>query len=78
VPAADLQARAVERARTYAEGPSYAAGQIKIATVQGYGRTLEEGLRIEREALVRLFKSEDAREGVRAFTEKRKPQYKGR
>ena len=73
VPAADLQARAVLRARTYAEGPSDAAGQIKLAAVQGYGGTLEEGLRIEREALIRLFKSEDAREGVKAFTEKRKP-----
>jgi enoyl-CoA hydratase/carnithine racemase len=78
VPAADLQGRAVERARSYAEGPSYAVGQIKLAAVQGYSRPLEEGLKIEREALIRLFKSEDAREGVKAFVEKRKPEYKGR
>jgi enoyl-CoA hydratase/carnithine racemase len=78
VPAAELQARAVERARSYAQGPSYAIGQIKLAAVQGFGRTLEEGLRIERAALIRLFKSEDAREGVKAFVEKRKPEYKGR
>jgi enoyl-CoA hydratase/carnithine racemase len=78
VPAAELQTRAVERARTYAEGPSYAMGQIKLAAVQGHGRTLEEGLRIEREALLRLLRSEDAREGVKAFVEKRKPGYKGR
>lgn len=78
VPAADLQAHAVEHARLYAEGPSYARGQIKLAAVQGYGRPLEEGLKLEREALIRLFKSEDAREGVKAFVEKRKPDYKGR
>jgi enoyl-CoA hydratase/carnithine racemase len=78
VPPAELQARAVERARSYAEGPSYAAGQIKLAAVQGYGRPLEEGLKIEREALTRLFKSDDAREGVKAFVEKRKPEFKGR
>src|SRR6266581_3550957 len=40
VPAAELQAIAVERARSYAEGPSYAVGQIKVVTVQGYGRSL--------------------------------------
>ncbi len=78
VPAAELQQRAVERARTYAEGPSYAVGQIKLAAVQGFGKSLDEGLRIEREGLIRLFKSEDAREGVTAFLEKRKPVYKGR
>ena len=78
VPAADLLARVEERARSYAQGPSYAIGQIKLATVQGYGRPLAEGLAIEREALIRLFKSEDSREGITAFVEKRKPAYKGR
>lgn len=78
VPAADLATRAHERARSYTEGPSYAVGQIKLATVQGFGRPLAEGLAIEREALLRLFNSDDAREGVTAFTEKRKPDYKGR
>ena len=78
VPAAELQAIAVERARSYAEGPSYAVGQIKLAAVRGYGRPLAEGLDIEHEALIRIFKSEDAREGVKAFVEKRKPEFKGR
>ncbi|MEO8633234.1 MAG: enoyl-CoA hydratase/isomerase family protein [Chloroflexota bacterium] len=78
VPAAELQARAVERARSYADGPSLARGLIKLAAVQGYGHPLEAGLAIEREALIRLFQSEDAREGVKAFVEKRKPEYKGK
>ncbi len=78
VPAADLLTRAVALAQEYATGPSYARGQIKLAAVQGYGASLAEGLAIERAALIRLFKSEDAREGVRAFVEKRKPDYKGR
>ena len=78
VPAADLQARVAERARSYAEGASFAMGQIKLAAVQGYGQPLADGLAIEREALGRIFKSEDAREGITAFTEKRKPAYKGR
>ncbi|HUG05293.1 MAG TPA: enoyl-CoA hydratase/isomerase family protein [Candidatus Limnocylindria bacterium] len=78
VPAAELQARAVELARSYADGPSFAKGQIKLAAVQGLGAPLAEGLAIEHQALIRLFKSEDAREGVTAFVEKRKPDYKGR
>lgn len=78
VPAAELLDRALERARAYTTGPTYAIGQIKLATVQGQGLRLAEGLALEREALLRLFASEDAREGVRAFVEKRKPSYKGK
>jgi len=78
VPAADLQGRALALAQEFAAGPSYARGQIKLAAVQGYGASLQDGLAIERAALIRLLGSEDAREGVRAFVEKRKPDYKGR
>src|SRR5437762_9241698 len=77
VGAPDLQAKVHERALAYTRGPSYAVGQIKLATVQGTATSLSEGLRIERDALIRLFKSDDAREGVTAFLEKRKPEYKG-
>ena len=70
--------RTSSRARSYTQGPALAVGMIKLAAVQGYGRSLEQGLAIEREALIRLFKSEDAREGVKAFVEKRKPDYQGR
>ncbi|MDE3192573.1 MAG: enoyl-CoA hydratase/isomerase family protein [Chloroflexota bacterium] len=78
VAAAQLAARAHERAASYTIGPSYAVGQIKLAAVQGFGRSLAEGLALEREALLRLFRSEDAREGVTAFVEKRRPTYRGR
>src|SRR5437762_2894257 len=67
VPAAELLSRATALASEYASGPSYARGEIKLAAVQGFGTSLDAGLGIERAALIRLFKSEDAREGVKAF-----------
>ncbi|MDQ2952360.1 MAG: enoyl-CoA hydratase/isomerase family protein [Chloroflexota bacterium] len=78
VPAPDLQARAADLAREYASGPSFARGQIKYAVAQGASTSLKEGLAVERAALMRLFEGDDAREGVTAFVEKRKPEYKGR
>jgi len=78
VPAADLLPRVTALANEYASGPSYARGQIKLAAVQGFGSSLADGLATERAALIRLFKSEDAREGTKAFVEKRKPEYRGR
>ena len=78
VPQAELLDRAIERARAYAGDAAFAKGQIKLATVQGLARPLGEGLKVEREALFRVFNSEDAKEGVTAFLEKRKPNYKGK
>src|SRR6266702_1213030 len=49
VTAPDLQAKVHERALSYTRGPSYAVGQIKLATVQGSATSLSEGLRIERD-----------------------------
>jgi enoyl-CoA hydratase/carnithine racemase len=78
VPAGALLDKALERVRAYASGPTFAIGRIKQATAQGSGMTLADGLKLERELLVELFESDDAKEGVTAFVEKRKPNYKGR
>jgi enoyl-CoA hydratase/carnithine racemase len=78
VPAAELQATAMERTRAYTSGPTLAMGRIKLATVLGYGMPFANGLAYEHEAVARLFASEDAKEGFASFAEKRKPQYKGR
>jgi enoyl-CoA hydratase/carnithine racemase len=78
VPAAELVDRALERLRAYSTGPTLAIGRIKKAAVLGFGMPLDEGLKLERQLLIELFKSEDAKEGVTAFVEKRKPNYKGR
>jgi len=60
-----------------ASGPTLALGRIKLATVLGGGMPFQDAMLYEHEAVGRLFASEDAREGVTAFTEKRKPNYKG-
>jgi enoyl-CoA hydratase/carnithine racemase len=78
VPAADLAAKAQERCAAYASGATLAIGQIKLATVLGSGMPFASAMLYEHQAVGRLFASEDFKEGVRAFAEKRKPDYKGR
>jgi len=53
-------------------------GNIKRAVQTGLELPLEAGLALERELQAKCFLSDDAREGVRAFVEKRKPEFKGR
>ena len=69
---------AVEYVARLAKGPSLAVGNIKIATRLGVDLPLEGGLALKREAVWRLFMSEDAAEGLAAFGEKRPPEWQGR
>jgi enoyl-CoA hydratase/carnithine racemase len=74
--------RLLEEALTYvanlAKGPTLAIGNIKIATRLGADLPMEGALALEREAVWRLFMSEDAAEGLAAFGEKRAPIWRGR
>jgi enoyl-CoA hydratase/carnithine racemase len=76
--AASCRAGAIEYASKLAAGPGVAIGHAKLAITQGYGAPLDMGLAIEREAIGRVFVSEDAEEGIAAFKEKRKPEFKSR
>ena len=56
---------------------SKAVGRIKRSVQSGCDLTLEAGLAIERELQQQLFQSEDAKEGLTAYVEKRTPKFKG-
>jgi enoyl-CoA hydratase/carnithine racemase len=55
-----------------------AVGHIKRAVQSGLESGFSEGLALERELQQRLFESDDAREGLLANLEKRKPNFSGR
>ncbi|MEY4636251.1 MAG: enoyl-CoA hydratase [Acidobacteriota bacterium] len=57
---------------------SKAVGHLKRAVQSGLEVGFHEGLALERELQQRLFESEDAREGIAANLEKRKPDFRGR
>ncbi|HSK17288.1 MAG TPA: enoyl-CoA hydratase-related protein [Gaiellaceae bacterium] len=70
------EAKAVARAIA-AKGP-VAQRLAKEAVNRAFETALESGLDYERKALYLAFASEDAREGLTAFTEKRRPDFRGR
>jgi len=75
--AAACRAGAIEYLAKLGDGPSVAIGHAKLAATLGYGGPIDLGLALEREAIGRVFVSDDAEEGIKAFTEKRKPSFKG-
>ena len=75
--AAACRAAAIEYASRVAEGPAEAIGRAKVVATQGHSAPLDLGLAMEREAIAKVFASGDAAEGIAAFTEKRKPEFKG-
>jgi enoyl-CoA hydratase/carnithine racemase len=77
-PADELVEKSVDYVAQLAKGPTLAIGNIKIASRLGADLPMEGALALEREAVWRLFMSEDAAEGLAAFGEKRKPEWKGR
>jgi len=57
---------------------AHAVGRIKRAVQTGAEIPFESALALERELQQQLFQSEDAREGIDAYVNKRKPQFKGK
>jgi len=77
-PAASWLDDAKALARTIAEKPPVAARLATEAVDLAWNSTLDAGLEFERKAFYLLFATEDKKEGVDAFVNKRKATFKGR
>lgn len=77
VPAADLMADAIKTAETIASMSVTAAMMTKDCINRAFETTLAEGIRYERRTFHAMFATYDQKEGMSAFLEKRKPQFKG-
>jgi enoyl-CoA hydratase/carnithine racemase len=73
----EVDARTRELAAQLAAGATAAIGEIKLATYEGVDGRLADGLARERAGIARLFDTADAREGIGAFVEKRRPEFSG-
>lgn len=78
VPAGQLMARAEEFAQKIAANGPVAVRKIKEIVLRALSVSLDEGFQIENEGAREVLATEDAKEGPRAFIEKRKPRYIGR
>jgi enoyl-CoA hydratase len=67
-----------EFAGRFARGPTRAYAALKRCMNEGGDMDFKAGLELEKQIFFKLLESEDAREGLTAFLEKRKPTFKGR
>ncbi len=76
VPAKKLVEEAVSVADKIAEKSAISVAAAKEAVNRSYEMTLAEGVRFERASFQGLFATEDQKEGMAAFAEKREPQFR--
>jgi enoyl-CoA hydratase/carnithine racemase len=78
--AEDFDSEVLDYARQFLPpaSASLAVGHIKRAVQTGAEIPFEAALSLERELQQRLFESDDAREGIAAYLEKRAPRFRGR
>jgi enoyl-CoA hydratase len=78
VPADCLQDEAMNVADKIANLSQHAVMMIKEAINRGFATSLAEGMRFERGQFYSLFATEDQKEGMAAFIEKRKPEFRNK
>jgi len=78
VPRNELRAKAEEYAHRITANSPFAVRKTKESVLRGLATTMQEAYRIESAIAGEVFASEDAKEGPRAFAEKRPPRWVGR
>lgn len=73
-----LMTETINFAKKLSRGATRAMGIIKRCLYKGIELSIEEGLKLDKDGFVEVFKTEDAKEGLTAFVEKRKAQFKGK
>ena len=77
-PASELLPATLATAARIARNAPISVRQAKLSIHRGLQSSLRDGLALEIEAYNRMVPTEDRREGVLAFNEKRTPNFKGR
>jgi enoyl-CoA hydratase/carnithine racemase len=77
-PVDHVLASTIADAEKYAQGPTVALGAARKAMNEGWGKPIDEAMAVEAQAFDDCFWTEDAKEGVAAFIEKRKAEFTGR
>ena len=72
-----LEEKTMEIATLIAEKSPFAVERAKKSVKLASNTTMKKGLKKEQELFVECFKSNDGKEGITAFIEKRKPEFKG-
>ena len=78
VPAGEYLTESLKLAEVIAQQSPVTVRLAKKAVNQAYESTLSDGLQFERENFYQTFDTEDQKEGMQAFMEKRKPAFKGK
>jgi 2-(1,2-epoxy-1,2-dihydrophenyl)acetyl-CoA isomerase len=77
VPAADLMSEVTKLATQLAKGPTQAYAGVKKLVMMSPNDTLESQMERETRSITQMIRTQDAREGIKAFVAKRKPNFVG-
>ena len=74
----ELKDKTIELAKTISVKSQFAVNKAKVSVKAASEMSLQDGLSYEQERFVECFNSHDGKEGINAFIEKRKPNFKGK